>query len=183
MEDEDVDIQGILNDASNQGFAQHGEELAEEDIEQHAISSGMNVFQGVLNTSMHQTGEEPRIIVYEHSPGFNQDETGYGVVHGRNMNDSYVFPDEARHRVPQSTREKTGIIPLEVEDSEDLPGPHYEGSVEVLLEHDGMDLREDYPVTVRAIPYDPGSLNTADLPEVFDRYDAEQNDIERTDMV
>lgn len=186
MSDLADEIDTVLEEATQEGLREQGERLANEEAENHAISSNMNIYQGVLNSSMHEVSEEgPRIIVYAHSPGFEEGEHGHGILRGRNTKDRYVHPEGTKYRVAQSTDTKTGIIPLRVEDGEDLPGPHYEdeGVVEVSLEHNNRNMQEDYPVTLNTIPYDPGSLNDHDLEEIIDSYDNNDGDITRQGLI
>lgn len=186
MSDLADEIDTVLEEATQQGLQEQGERLANEEAEKHAISSNMNIYQGILNSSMHEVSEEgPRIIVYAHSPGFEEGERGHGTLRGRNTKNRYAHPEGTSHRVPQSTDAETGIIPLRVEEGEDLPGPHYEGEgvVEVALEHDNLDMQEDYPVTLNTIPYDPGSLNSPELEEVIDSYDGDDGDIKRRGLI
>lgn len=166
----------VLEETNQQGLQEQGERLANEEAQTHTLSSSMNMYQGVLNSSMYDVSEEgPKIIVYAHSPGFEEGEHGHGVLRGRNTKKRYAHPEGTSHRVAQSTDTKTGIIPLKVESGEYLPGPHYkdEGVVEVALEHDNMDMREDYPVNLNTIPYDPGSLNSHELQDIIDSYDGD----------
>jgi len=179
MVEDEVDVDEMLQQETDTDLRTDVENLAPGETDQHAISSEMNVYQGVLNTSMYQVGDEPRIVVYDHSPGFEQGQTGYGVLHARNMKDSYTYPENGGRRVSQRTTSRTGIIPLEVGESEYLPGPHYqgEGVVEMMVEHNGHEFQEDHPAMLKVIPFDPSSLNNADLEEVLGRYDPDENDI------
>lgn len=180
MSDLSREIESVINQAENQGLQQSAQRLAEEDYDDHIISEGMNFYQGVLNNSMDQvTQEDPTIIIYDHSPGFEEGQSGYGRLRGRQRGTEFERPGGFDH----SKKVDSGIIPLEVQPSESLPGPHYEGKVEVALEHDGVDMQEDYPVTFTVLPFDPGSLNSADPEEFLENYSPEESDVTRTDLI
>jgi len=179
MSNLDEDIPSILDEIENPSMEDSAERLSETQFDESVLSSEMNLYQGVLNCSMDEiTVDEPHIIVYSHSPGFESGQTGYGRVRGRKP----VPRRDPVHGVKRNNFVDTGIVPLKVQDAETLPGPHYSDHLELVIEYDGFEMLEDQPVTLSVIPYDPGKVNDIDIDEVFDRYSAE-NEIHRTDLV
>lgn len=163
MDDIDREIDSIMEEVENLDVRDQVNQLLSGHEDQH-IFSQKNMFQGYINSSMDQiTRDDPYIVVYDHSPGFSEGETGYGRVRG--VGD-------------------TGYLPLEVQSSEALPNPRYEGSgfLEIAVEHDDIKVEEDGLATLQVVPYDPEKLASDSWREVLDSYDAENSDIRHRDL-
>lgn len=186
MDDIDPEIETILDEIEDESMRNNAEQLGVEEVDQHALSESMNMYQGIMTYSTDQfNSDTPEIVVYAHSPGFTEGEHGHGSLRGRDMRDPFAYPEDGR-RVSQNNNVSTGLIDVTVESGEDLPGPFYEdeGVVEVALRHDGIEMREDYPVTLNTLPYDPGSLNSKELEEIIDSYDSDgDGDIKRRGLI
>lgn len=179
MTDIGPDVERALDEVGDEilGAREQAEKIASEDIDQHALSENMNIYQGVLSYSTEQFGsDEPEIVVYAHSPGFTEGEYGKGRLRGRDTRDPFAYPEDGG-RVSRNNNTSTGIIPVTVESGDDLPGPFYEGEgvVEVALRHDNKEMREDYPVTLNTLPEHIGDVNDKDLEEIINSYEPDDD--------
>jgi hypothetical protein len=160
MDDIDRDIDAIMEEVEN---LEPGER-AEQSTPANHVFADRNIFQGYVNSSTGEiTRDEPYIAVYDHTPGFNAGETGYGRVRGVG---------------------NTGYLPLEVQSTDTLPNPRYQdsGYMEVAVEHDDITVEKDTLATIQVIPYDPEQLTSESWRDVLDSYDAEDSNIRNSDL-
>ena len=142
------------------------------------LSSSMNQYLGVLNSSMDQiTVEEPHIIVYDHSPGFEAGQTGYGRLRSKTGNRR-----DPVHGIKLDNCIDTGIVPLKVQDSSTLPEPRYLGNVEVAIEYDGLDIPEGENVTFSVLPYHPGKINESSVEDALNEF-SRGSDVDRSGLI
>ena len=163
MVDKKDEINRIMEGIENLDSRDQVERALEEEHEKHVFSN-KNIYRGFVNASMgNVTSEEPFIIVYDHSPGFNEGERGYGRIRG--VGD-------------------TGYLPLEVQSSDTLPDPRYEdsGYLELAVEHDNITVEEDQLATLNVVPYDPEKLTSNSWRDVLDSYDSSQSNIRHVDL-
>ena len=173
------DIDKALRQFESQDLQDSAQMLENNTLLTGEISSGMNLYQGIMNSSMDEiTVDEPHIMVYGHSPGFEAGQTGYGRLRtkkpGRNR--------DPVHGIKIDNSIDTGIIPLKVQASETLPEPRYPGNVEVSLEYDGLEIPEGQNVTFSVLPYHPGKINESDLEDAFERFNRD-NDVDRSGLI
>lgn len=163
MVDKNGGIDRILEGIENLDARDQVERAVDEEYDKHVFSN-KNMYSGFVNASMDNiTRDEPFIIVYDHSPGFNEGERGYGRIRG--VGD-------------------TGYLPLMVQSSDTLPDPRYEGTgyLELAVEHDDITVEEDQLATLNVVPYDPEKLTSNSWREVLDSYDPSESDIRHADL-
>ncbi len=139
------------------------------------ISSNRNLYQGVLNSSMGQYDDEPKFLVYAHSPGFEEFQEGYVRVNGR------VPEEEVAERIPgqpetfaSDSDVDTDYIKLEVLPEEAMPtAASYQGSdiPEAVLQHDGIEMREDNNVTFQVYPWTEGQITGSNWQDNLQNYE------------
>ncbi|MFB6115245.1 MAG: hypothetical protein ABEK04_03050, partial [Candidatus Nanohalobium sp.] len=140
------------------------------------VSSSKNIYRGMLNSSMPQlTEDEPMLFVYDHSPGFPDDATGMAKVRGRvpQGEAQSITRRSARSPQPVSNDVETKYIPFRVESEDALPNAQYdgEGVPEVVLEHEEIDMREGYEVSINVLPYDPEDVTGESWQQNLQNYD------------
>lgn len=139
------------------------------------ISSNRNLYQGVLNSSMPQYDDEPKFLVYAHSPGFEEFQEGYVQVKGR------VPEEEVPEKIPGQPQTfaadsdvDTDYIKLEVLPEEAMPTKSkYQGSdlPEAVLQHNGVEMREEDNVTFQVYPWTEGQITGSDWQDNIQNYD------------
>lgn len=138
------------------------------------ISDEMNLHYGFLNDSMAQYGDEPKFMVYEHSPGFSSGETGLVKLQGK------IPEDERPERIPgqsnpyrKDTEAQTDYIKLEVLPEEAMPRKAmYEDqdAPEGVLQHGEVEMQSGKTVTMHIHPWDEGQITGSDWQDNLQNY-------------
>ncbi|MFQ3308413.1 MAG: hypothetical protein ACI977_000648 [Candidatus Nanohaloarchaea archaeon] len=158
MAEHQADIEHLIQD-TNLDVREQVERIMHEENEDPHVFARKNIYQGFVNASMDAvTSEEGGIFVYDHSPGFEEGETGYARLRG--VGD-------------------TGYLPLEVQSAEALPDPSYENSdyIEMAVEHDDIRVDEGRLGTLQVVPYNPNQLGSDSWREVLDSYNPEDGEL------
>lgn len=162
----------LLEKAEEKGWGETVRRMIEQD-EENGKMTGTNLYQGVLTGSRSQSKNYPRLLVYDHSPGFESGDTGMTKVSGRRPS------EEISPRTPSQSKAfhqdnyiETDYIRLEVLPQGAMPlNPIYDDNnfPEVILEHEEIDMDEGSNVNFQILPYDPeditGSSWTQNLQE------------------
>jgi hypothetical protein len=167
----------VQEKAEELGWEETVQRMLDQEGDPGAISSDMNMYYGVLNSSRGQSGNEPRLLVYDHSPGFESGDSGMVKVSGKD-------PDALKSsRVPgqgnvftQDQGVDTKYIRFGVFPEESMPvaARYVDGEVpEVVLEHEGVEMMEGENVTFQVHPYDPEDITGESWQENLQNYDGE----------
>lgn len=140
------------------------------------IADNMNLYHGFLSGSRPQTQEYPRVLVYGHSPNFQEFQSGMAKVTGKRPSEEVMPRQKGKNNVYARDNDvETEYIPLEVLPDEAMPlDPVYEGGerIELLLEHDDLDMQEGKTVTFRVNPYNPGDITGSDWRDNIQNYES-----------
>jgi hypothetical protein len=159
---DDFSEESVLDKAEELGWEETVQRMLNQEGDPGAISSDMNMYYGVLNSSRSQSADQPRLLVYDHSPMFEKGDTGMVRVSGKDPDavDSTRVPGQG-NVFTQDQGVDTQYIRLGVLPEEAMPvaSRYGEGDVpEVVLEHDGVDMLEGDSVTFQVHPYDPEDI-------------------------
>lgn len=178
QQDEGFDREQVLEDAETLGWEETAQRMLEEEGEPGSISSEMNMYYGVLNRSMGQvSSNEPLLLVYDHSPGFQRGEHGMAKLSGKSPDAVNSSKVPGRGNVFTNGDEvETKYVRFEVHPEEAMPTPaRYDGSEvpELVLEHETVDMLEDDQVTFQVHPYDPEDITGESWEENLRNYDGQ----------
>ena len=153
------------------------ERAAKASGEPGVVSSNMNLNYSKLNSSLDQYEDEPRYLLFEHSPGFSSGETGMVKVKGKSPRD-----ETGRYQPGQFRRDNevnTDYVKLEVLPEEAMPRrAKFSGQniPEGILEHDELTMRAGETVFMQIHPWDDGQVYGSDWQENLLNY--ERGDLE-----
>ncbi|MFB6175129.1 MAG: hypothetical protein ABEJ87_04065 [Candidatus Nanohalobium sp.] len=154
------DLRNMLERAEEKGWTETVRKMMEQEGDNGKIAS--NLYQGVLTGSRPQSENYPRLMVYEHSPGFESGETGLARVTGRRPEDEISPRRSGQSKsFQQDSYIETDYIRLEVlpEGAMPLKAVYDEsGFPEVILEHEEVDMEEGRNVNFQVLPYDPEDI-------------------------
>jgi hypothetical protein len=160
-EEDAADLERMLENAREKGWEDTVQRMIDGDSTPGEISSGMNMYQGMLRSSRSQSENHPRLLMYDHSPGFQAYESGMAKVTGRRPEEEITDLRQKPRIYEKDNDAKTDYIPFEVLPEEAMPvNAGYNGSElpEVVLEHGAVDMQEDRQVTFQVHPYDPEDI-------------------------
>ncbi|MFB6241222.1 MAG: hypothetical protein ABEJ36_00270 [Candidatus Nanosalina sp.] len=169
--------EGVLEKAEELGWEEIVQRMLDEKGDPGSISSEMNMYYGVLNSSRGQSGSEPRLLVYDHSPGFESGDSGMVKVSGKDPDaiDSSRVPGQG-NVFTQDQGVDTKYIRFGVLPEESMPvAARYSGGdvPEVVLEHEEVEMMEGENVTFQVHPYDPEDITGESWQENLQNYDGE----------
>ena len=139
------------------------------------ISENMNLHYSMLNDSMGQYGDEPKFLVYDHSPGFEAGETVYVQVQGKIPKEHRpdVIPGQS-NAYRKDPDVQTDYIKLEVLPENAMPRKAmYEGEEvpEGVLQHEEVQMQSGENVTLQIHPWGQGQITGSDWQENLQNYE------------
>lgn len=176
-ENRSLSKESLLEKAEELGWEETVHSMLDEEGDPGVISSGMNMYYGVLGSSRTQSADEPKLLVYDHSPGFQSGDTGMAKVSGKDSEAVYSSKVPGQGNVfTQDSEVDTDYLRFEVLPEESMPvRARYEetGMPEVVLEHDGVEMDEGGNVTFQVHPYDPEDITGESWQRKLQNYDGE----------
>lgn len=160
-EEDAADFGRLLENARDKGWDETVQRMIEGDGKPGEISSNMNMYHGMLRSSRSQSENHPRLLMYDHSPGFQAYESGMAKITGRRPEAEITEIKPGPTLYERDNDAETDYIPFEVLPEEAMPvNAGYDGSEvpEVVLEHGAVDMQEGRQVTFRVHPYDPEDI-------------------------